>query len=240
MHHYPFHPGDYMLDTAHLTLEEDATYRRLLDFYYTSEKPIPLETESVSRRLRVGSELVARVLSEFFEKRETGWHHTRCDAEISRYQAQANRARANGKLGGRPQNQGDKPSGLKVGSDNKPRANPEETGSKANQNQEPRTRTNNQEPESNTETSASPSLQEKKNEIGSWFHRKPTTLWSAKELKAWSTIAKSFDFESDDWQAVKWFYTASGCKFLRRDLLTLLNNWTGEIDRAKNFDPSAK
>ncbi|TXH13476.1 MAG: DUF1376 domain-containing protein, partial [Hyphomicrobiaceae bacterium] len=41
MHHYPFHPGDYMLDTAHLEPMEDLAYRRLLDFYYSSEKPIP-------------------------------------------------------------------------------------------------------------------------------------------------------------------------------------------------------
>lgn len=28
MHHYPFHPGDYMLDTAHLEPMEDLAYRR--------------------------------------------------------------------------------------------------------------------------------------------------------------------------------------------------------------------
>ena len=141
MHHYPFHPGDYMLDTAHLEPLEDLAYRRLLDFYYSSEAPISLETDSVSRRLRLGSEVVSKVLAEFFECRETGWHHKRCDAEIADYKAKADRARENGKRGGRPQNQGNKPSGLFLGSDNNPKANQTGTGSKAKQNQEPEPRT---------------------------------------------------------------------------------------------------
>lgn len=137
MHHYPFHPGDYMLDTAHLEPLEDLAYRRLLDLYYGSESPIPLETDLVSRRLRMGSEVVSKVLAEFFERRETGWHQVRCDAEIADYKARADRARQNGKSGGRPKTQGKKPSGLILGSDKKPAGNPAETGSKANQNQEP-------------------------------------------------------------------------------------------------------
>ena len=61
----------------------------------------------------------------------------------------------------------------------------------------------------------------------------PTTAWSDKERKAWAKIAKPI--EPDDWKAVRWFYTQSGCQYLRRDLLTLLNNWSGEIDRAKTL-----
>ena len=50
MHHYPFHPGDYMLSTAHLTLEEDATYRRALDHYYDTEAPLALDKRTLSKR----------------------------------------------------------------------------------------------------------------------------------------------------------------------------------------------
>jgi len=83
-----------------------------------------------------------------------------------------------------------------------------------------------------------PSLTPEQIEIGSWFNRRPTTPWSEKELKVWAKIPKPID--SEDWQALRWFYTQSGCQFLRRDLLTLLNNWTGEIDRAKNYNPDQK
>lgn len=141
MHHYPFHVGDYILDTAHLEPMEDLAYRKLLDLYYTSETPIPLETDLVSRRLRLGSEVVSKVLNEFFELRETGWHQARCDAEIADYKARAERARANGMSGGRPKNKGRKPTRLSLGSQNKPTSNPDETGLKANQNQEPEPRT---------------------------------------------------------------------------------------------------
>ena len=50
----------------------------------------------------------------------------------------------------------------------------------------------------------------------------------------------AFRFEGDDWDALRWLYTQSGCKFVRKDLGTLLNNWQGEIDRAKNYDPNEK
>lgn len=102
MNYYPFHPGDYLRDTAHLSPMEDITYRRLLDLYYLSEMPIPLETESVSRRLRLGSDLVSSVLKEFFVEAPEGWIHRRCDKEIAAYQARSERAKKNGKAGGRP------------------------------------------------------------------------------------------------------------------------------------------
>lgn len=77
-------------------------------------------------------------------------------------------------------------------------------------------------------------------EVSSWFGRRPTTVWSAKELKAWKEVAKTFEFSGDEWEALKWYYTQSGCPYLRKDLGTLLNNWSGEIDRAKQYDPSKK
>jgi len=75
-------------------------------------------------------------------------------------------------------------------------------------------------------------------EIGSWLNRRSTTPWNDKERKAWAKITKPFD--SDDWAALRWYYTESGCGYLRRDLFTLLNNWNGEIDRAKNYNPDQK
>lgn len=84
----------------------------------------------------------------------------------------------------------------------------------------------------------SASIPQEQIEVASWFGRRPTTEWSEKELKAWGKIPKPID--PDDWKAIRWYYTQSGCAYLRKDLVTLLNNWTGEIDRAKNYDPNAK
>ena len=136
MHYYSFHVSDYIHDTAHLSAYEDLAFRRLLDLYYTSEKPIPNKTQEVSRRIRMSAQInaVQTVLEEFFmfDMENDCWFHKRCDKAIADYQAKAERNREVGKLGGRPKAN--------------PSANPQETQvvSKHNPNQEPIT--NNQEP----------------------------------------------------------------------------------------------
>lgn len=101
MHHYPFHLGDYLKSTAHLSAMEDLAYRRLLDMYYDTEAPIPNETQWVARRLRMDSELIANVLREFFEPSEHGWKHARCEAEIAKYRKRCEANKSNGNKGGR-------------------------------------------------------------------------------------------------------------------------------------------
>lgn len=105
MNYYSHHIGDYRRDTAHLSLLEHGVYRQLLDMYYLSESKIPSETEVVYRRLCAKTEeekkAVDTVLLEFF-RLENGWTHTRCEKEITEYKGKAERARGNGKLGGRP------------------------------------------------------------------------------------------------------------------------------------------
>jgi uncharacterized protein YdaU (DUF1376 family) len=129
LNYYQFHIGDWALHTSHLTLEEDAVYRRLIDFYYDSESPIPTETQPVIRRLRLGlySETVALILVEFFTLEADGWHNYRADKEIAAYKAKATQAQENGKRGGRP------PRNRAVETQPVILANPEITGSKANQ-----------------------------------------------------------------------------------------------------------
>jgi uncharacterized protein YdaU (DUF1376 family) len=106
MHYYPFHVSDYIHDTAHLSNEEDLAFRRLLDLYYTQEKPIPNKTHEVARRIRMAKQenAVQTVLEEFFDfdMDKDHWYHKRCDETIAAYQAKAERNRQVGKLGGRP------------------------------------------------------------------------------------------------------------------------------------------
>jgi uncharacterized protein YdaU (DUF1376 family) len=148
MHYYQFNIGDFHLHTSHLSLEEEAVYRRLIDHYYDTEKPLPKETESVIRRLRLGSYRAEfdQVLGEFFTLESDGYHNYRCDIEIKAYKDKADKARANGRKGGRPpKNKGLETQSVIL-------ANPEETGSKAKhkpltKNQEPIT--NNHKPNNN-------------------------------------------------------------------------------------------
>jgi len=109
MHYYQFHIGDYRSATSHLSNEEDLAYRRLLDMYYDTEQLIPLDIQWVSRRLRLGSEVVQTVLNDMFECTENGYRNKRADDEILAYQAYLLKQKLNGKLGGRPKKSQAKP-----------------------------------------------------------------------------------------------------------------------------------
>ena len=99
---YKFHLGDYITHTTHLSDAEDLAYRRLLDLYYMSEAPIPLNTNLVARKIRLDLDITESVLGEFFERTENGYFNHRCHAEVAKYQAQVANNRQLGKRGGRP------------------------------------------------------------------------------------------------------------------------------------------
>jgi uncharacterized protein YdaU (DUF1376 family) len=84
MHYYQFNIGDYKSHTEHLSEMEDLTYRRLLDWYYLHETPIPLDLTETARqiRMRSHSDCIALVLQEYFERTDDGWIHHRANAEI--------------------------------------------------------------------------------------------------------------------------------------------------------------
>lgn len=69
------------------------------------------------------------------------------------------------------------------------------------------------------------------------FHRRPTTPWAKAELTAWRASRAAIEgTHADDWELLEWFYAQpQGKTYARRDLATLLNNWTGEIDRARSY-----
>lgn len=116
MHYYRFNIKDWTRDTAHLSVEEEGVYRRLLDLYYDSESPIPVETQPVIRRLRLAGheEAVSVILGEFFELGPDGYRNTRCDEEIAKYHAKAEANRENGKKGGRPEKTKGNPDGFEL------------------------------------------------------------------------------------------------------------------------------
>jgi uncharacterized protein YdaU (DUF1376 family) len=177
MHYYQFHIGDYISHTIHLSLEEDLAYRRLLDMYYDTEQPIPNNIPLVSRRLRLGSDVVQSVLDEFFDASDEGYKNRRADLEISEYHAFINKQRNNGKLGGRPKK-----------TQRKPTANPDH--SQNNPNQEPLT--TNQEPkrENATKVACPPDVGQQ--EWEDWL-----ALRKAKKAPVTETVLKSARKEAE-------------------------------------------
>jgi uncharacterized protein YdaU (DUF1376 family) len=104
MHYYQFNIGDYAKSTLHLSLLEDLAYRRLLDRYYDTEKPLEADITKLCRFIRMGSyeTETQQVLDEFFSLTQKGWIQKRVAKELGQYSAKADSARANGKKGGRP------------------------------------------------------------------------------------------------------------------------------------------
>jgi hypothetical protein len=77
--------------------------------------------------------------------------------------------------------------------------------------------------------------------IATLFRRRLTTAWSEKEVKAYKKICP---IEPEELSVLEGYYEAERAKgeegIHRRDLLTFLNNFTGEVDRARQFEGSRK
>lgn len=120
MNFYSRFPGDYSRDTAHLSLAEHGAYALLLDTYYSTEKPLPDDIDSLCRLCRAMTKdervAVKSVVRQFFPHGDDGLRHNmRADKEISSALKRIETARQNGKSGGRrPSNKN--PAGNPVGS----------------------------------------------------------------------------------------------------------------------------
>jgi uncharacterized protein YdaU (DUF1376 family) len=99
MHYYQFNIGDYASHTRHLSLIEDAIYRRLLDAYYLHERPLNSGITAVARQINA-KEYEAEVkiiLEEFFQLTENGWENFRADKEIEHFHSKIQQASKAGK-----------------------------------------------------------------------------------------------------------------------------------------------
>lgn len=96
MNFYQRHIGDYIKDTAHLSLLEHGIYGRLLDVYYSTEGPIPAASACRLIGARTDEEKAATavILAEFFTVEGDAYRHARCDAEIARMKDKQDKAKA--------------------------------------------------------------------------------------------------------------------------------------------------
>lgn len=86
---YKFYMGDYNRDTADLDNESHGIYRRLIDHYYATEKPLPLDHESLYRivsAIRSEEQVkVDAIIVRFFCKKRAGYCKERIQEEIKNY-----------------------------------------------------------------------------------------------------------------------------------------------------------
>jgi uncharacterized protein YdaU (DUF1376 family) len=99
MHYFQFEIKEWIANTAHLSLEEESAYLRLIFYYYDSEKPIAnADLDKIFRKCRIPKELGCYILTEFFQcEDDKVWFHKRCDEEIARYHAKREQASRAGK-----------------------------------------------------------------------------------------------------------------------------------------------
>jgi len=99
MHYYSFNIADFASHTSHLSDIEELAYRRLIDWQYLNEKPIPSDIKQASRLIRLNerSTDVEQVLNEFYTKTEQGFINSRCFDEIEAYRDKLVKASAAGK-----------------------------------------------------------------------------------------------------------------------------------------------
>lgn len=99
MIYYKHYIGDYLRDTAHLTLLEHGIYLRLIHEYFLKENSLPLEKKIIFRLIRARTktekELTENILSEFFDETPEGFSHKRCNDEIAVYNSKKQSAKNN-------------------------------------------------------------------------------------------------------------------------------------------------
>ena len=101
---YARYPGDLMRDTQNLTCEQFGAYDRLMDFYYSTGRPIPDDLDVIKRLLGESKQKTRKillVLRDFFEEKNGFLFHHRIEAEIEKAK-KINEVRSeSGKRGGK-------------------------------------------------------------------------------------------------------------------------------------------
>ena len=103
MNYYRRYVGDYMRDTADLSLAEHGAYTVLLDHYYATEQPLPGDFMAVCRICRAMTpeeQAAVRVVADrFFPVADDGMrHNVRADEEIGIAQGAIDKQRLAGAL----------------------------------------------------------------------------------------------------------------------------------------------
>lgn len=68
--------------------------------------------------------------------------------------------------------------------------------------------------------------------ISKMYNRKESTVWSDKEKRKLREVASRPDAQ-EEFDAIESLYESGNYEYFRRDIITLLNNWPGEVDRAR-------
>lgn len=237
MHYYAHHIGDYRRDTSALSVTEHGVYRLLMDEYYVTERPLPDNHDALCRICRaitkIEREAVRLIASTHFVAVDGVLRHKRIDAEIESYHEMVNTNSKAGKASAEARRRQ-----RELQRNGNDRSTTVENPLQRNGNELVNETPTNQKPVTNT-TPISPSrgLKEwhpnpEQRRINTWFSRRDSTQWSDKEIRSYAKMPYT---APEDWDLLELYTTRH--PYARKDILTLLNNWQGEIDRARKWTP---
>lgn len=100
MHYYQFNISDYKSHTEHLEPLEDLAYRRMLDWCYLHERPLPKDVDAIARLIRMRSDCdcITSVLREFFDLNTDGeYENKRVFVELEKVYSKSSKAKESAK-----------------------------------------------------------------------------------------------------------------------------------------------
>ena len=91
MKYYSHNVGDWLPATLDLSAAQEGMYRRLTDWYYSNELPLPLAFKDINAIARVRNpaerEAVRVVVMRYFSVQADGWHQETIDRVLGMYSA---------------------------------------------------------------------------------------------------------------------------------------------------------
>jgi len=95
MNYFKMHIGDYNSHTMHLSESEDLAYRRMIEWCYLHEKPLPKDISDIAMlvRMKKKTKVIKSVLEQFFEEGKDGFYNKRVSAELKKYQSKSLKAK---------------------------------------------------------------------------------------------------------------------------------------------------
>ena len=97
---YPWYPLDFRHKTYHLSLAQDGAYRRLIDEYMLTRRPLPDNDMALARILGIGLDewlTIAGIVRQFFRPSNDLLFHKRCDQELRAQNMRSERFSERGK-----------------------------------------------------------------------------------------------------------------------------------------------
>ncbi len=236
------------MGTMLLTTEEVGAYIRLLCWQW-EQGSVPSDPSKITRITGVKYGKLETVLEKFDKDSDGNWKNFRMEEVRTERENFMEVQRKNGKKGGRPKGKRPNPRDSQtkpMGSDwvpeNETQTEPKETLPSPSPSPSPLPNTP-LPPEGDgfgldVETAPAPKTPRQPKSIHGQrihhlFSRGPRASWSDKEFKA---LSKLEPFDDADFNLVEDYYLNSGSDYLRNEVQTFLNNYQGEVDRARAWN----